>query len=402
MAFLLGAEELIELTLLESATTELEASRIGATTAETEFTAIAGDASTVISTGEDFLGIAENYGGSVEAASNAQIGNILQSTNVGEDVIGGVAAEPYVNDFEIPDAIDSYMELPDELPNEFTFDLTDPDITQINQRVLLPNYSTSVSNRGPITGIRQYNFQNRIFERDFFDNSLATRSLRDISNVRRGRFVIEDVAPSPISRSQTFPKRFLNGRSIGIPSTSTEDTYASLQATVGSTDRTLGSLSTSSQIGRNEAFTSVLPTEEPGIDSFIQNVILDVAKGIPRPIIDGAWRIAGARHIFTLGTIDVTSRTIAFQVQSLLYLMGVPSQAGYLAKLSIWLAGIIYLAYKDTVPLEAMKSNHFEYMQLLKQYVPDIEYLLSSRKFDIVGEPEIQKLEKSGRKVAEF
>ena len=252
----------------------------------------------MISTGEDLLGIAENYGGSVEAASNAQVGNILQSTSVGENLIGGVA-EPYVNDFEIPDAIDSYMELPDELPNEFSFDLTDPDITQINQRVLIPNYSTSVSNRGPITGIRQYNFQNRIFERDFFDNSLATRSLRDISNVRRGRFVIEDVAPSPISRSQTFPKRFLNGRfnpeeNIGIPSTSTEDTYASLQPTVGSTDRTLGSLSTSSQIGRNEAFTSVLPTEEPGIDSFIQNVILDVAKGIPRPIIDGAWRIVGA------------------------------------------------------------------------------------------------------------
>ena len=377
MAFLLGAEELIELTLLESATTELEASLIGATTAETEFTAIAGDASTVINTGEDFLGIAENYGGSVEAASNAQIGNILQSTNVGEDVIGGVAAEPYVNDFEIPDAIDSYTELPDELPNEFTFDLTDPDITQINQRVLLPNYSTPVSNRGPITGIRQYNIQNRIFERDFFDNSLATRSLRDISNVRRGRFVIEDVAPSPISRSQTFPNR-----SIGIPSTSTEDTYASLEATVGSTDRTLGSLSTSSQIGRNEAFTSVLPIEEPGIDSFIQNVILNVAKRIPMPIIDGAWRIAGARHIFTLGTIDVTARTIAFHVQSLLSLMGVPSQAGYLGLLSIWLAGIIYLAYQDTVPLEAMKSNFFENMQLLKHYVPYIEYLLSSRKFD--------------------
>ena len=62
--------------------------------------------------------------------------------------------------------------------------------------------------------------------------------------------------------------------------------------------------------------------------------------------------------------------------------MGVPSQAGYLGLLSIWLAGIIYLAYKDTVPVEAMKSNHFEYMQLLKHYVPDIEYLLSSRKFD--------------------
>ena len=278
------------------------------------------------------------------------------------------------------------MELPDELPNEFSFDLTDPDITQINQRVLIPNYSTQVSNRGPITGIRQYNFQNRIFERDFFDNSLATRSLRDISNVRRGRFVIEDVAPSPISRSQTFPKRFLNGRwfnpeeNIGIPSTSTEDTYASLQPTVRSTDRTLGSLSTSSQIGRNEAFTSILPTEEPGIDSFIQNVILDVAKGIPMPIIDGAWRIVGARHIFSLGTIDVTSRTIAFQVQSLTYLMGVPSQAGYLGLLGIWLAGIIYLAYKDTVPVEAMMSNHFEYMQILKHYVPDIEYLLSSRK----------------------
>ena len=120
-SFLLGAEELIELTLLESATTELEASLIGATTAETEFTAIAGYTSTVISTGEDLLGIAENYGGSVEAASNAQIGNILQSTNVGEDLIGGVAAEPYVNDFEIPDAIDSYMELTDELPNEFRF-----------------------------------------------------------------------------------------------------------------------------------------------------------------------------------------------------------------------------------------------------------------------------------------
>ena len=52
-SFLLGAEELIELTLLESATTELEASLIGATTAETEFTTIAGDTSTVISTGED-------------------------------------------------------------------------------------------------------------------------------------------------------------------------------------------------------------------------------------------------------------------------------------------------------------------------------------------------------------
>ena len=62
--------------------------------------------------------------------------------------------------------------------------------------------------------------------------------------------------------------------------------------------------------------------------------------------------------------------------------MGVPSQAGYLGLLSIWLAGIIYLAYQDTVPLEAMKSNFFEYMQLLKHYVPDIEYLLSSRKFD--------------------
>ena len=227
----------------------------------------------MISTGEDLLGIAENYGGSVEAASNAQVGNILQSTSVGDDIIGGVA-EPYFNDFEIPDPIDSYMELPNELPNEFSFDLTDPDITQINQRVLLPNYSTPVTNRGPITGIRQYNFQNRI----------------------------EDVAPSPISRSQTFPKRFFNGRfnpeeNISIPSTSTEDTYASLRPTVGSTDRTLGSLSTSSQISRNEAFTSILPTEEPGIDSFIQNVILDVAKGIPRPIIDGAWRIVGARHI---------------------------------------------------------------------------------------------------------
>ena len=175
-SLLLGAEELIELTLLESATTELEASLIGATTAETEFTAIAGDASTVFSTGEDLLGIAENNCGSVEAASNVQVGNILQSTSVGDDIIGGVA-QPYFNDFEIPDPIDSYMELPDELPNEFSFDLTDPDITQINQRVLLPNYSTPVTNRGPITGIRQYNFQNCIFERDFFDNSLATRSL---------------------------------------------------------------------------------------------------------------------------------------------------------------------------------------------------------------------------------
>ena len=45
--------------------------------------------------------------------------------------------------------------------------------------------------------------------------------------------------------------------------------------------------------------------------------------------------------------------------------MGVPSQAGYLGLLGIWLAGIIYLAYKDTVPVEAMMSNHFEYMQLL-------------------------------------
>lgn len=291
----------------------------------------------------DLVDFVTAYGGSTECAGESATSDLAEAV-IDNYYEGLVQNETLVDGSEesLFDATMSRVQgwvdaIPDEGGFEFDeeteFDLEETELKEIRT-------STPSAERMEVRTGRARLIRDLQFHRDFFENdSICNRVLRAYGRVRRYRFVMEDM-PSGIQKIESYvaPGPQHSGSSYSATS--------------------------SSIIGRNTAFASQLPIEEPGMASFIEQV----ATYVPRRAAINVMRVLSYDPY-----IEYNPNIVEVVRQLGLNIVSQPKFSMYL----FWLVYAVGTLFGIGSYLLLRNIRH--YQQLVNKYVPDIEKSVFSK-----------------------